>query len=243
MANTESAGNPAETQIGDDPKHKMLMAWRTTDERGTHDIQYHHGSMGFGTSAHNFSMHEGEDFIGTMGLDKHGTIQHIEIHPDRRREGLATKLYKFGHEIHEDIPSIPAPKHSETRTAEGDAWAQSHGADKATIPVDKEDYRSNRWKALRNPNIQKFRSHLNEFHAKMMENGLDNKGAGDAKFHVDSAHEYLSRASEVGPEHSSFFDHMNKAHNHIEELGYIHEDHYGNMDDHEKLNDHISRLY
>ena len=219
------------------------MAWNDTDERGTHFIQYHHGSMGFGTSAHNFSMHEGDSFIGTMGLAHDGTINHIEIHPERRRQGLATKLLKFGQDIHNEIDTIPAPKHSDTRTAEGDAWAQHHGAEPATIPVAKEDYRHARWTSLRDPAIPELKSHLNEFHAKMMGYPLTSKAMGDAKFHVDSAHEYLTRAAEVGKEHPSYFDHVNNAHKEIEELGYIHEEHGGNMDDHQMLNDHIEKIY
>jgi uncharacterized C2H2 Zn-finger protein len=246
MAKSEGSQNPAEVQIGDNPKHKMLMAWTTTDELGAHQIHYHHGSMGFGTSAHNYSMHEGDDFVGTMGLDHKGVIQHIEIHPEKRRQGLATKLYKFGHEINEDIPSIPSPKHSESRTASGNEWATKVGGE---VPkargglVPDEDFRHNRWGQLRETAIPKLKSHINEFHSKMMENGMDSESVAEAKFHVDSAHEYLTRAHEVGKEHRSYSDHMNKAHEHIGELGDLHENWYGNMDDHDKLQEHISKLY
>jgi GNAT superfamily N-acetyltransferase len=247
MPESESAGNPTETQIGDNPKHKMFMAWKTTDDLGTHTIQYHHGAMGFGTSAHNFTMHDSEDnFVGTMGLDHEGTIQHIEVHPELRRQGLATKLYNFGHELNEDIDTIPAPKHSESRTAAGNAWATTVGGD---VPkargglVDEQDYRHSRWGSLRETDIPKLKSHINEFHAKMMENGMDNKGVADSKFHVDSAHEYLTRAHELGKEHRSYSDTMSKAHEHIDELGDIHQEWYGDMDDHDKLQEHIGKLY
>lgn len=245
MAEYEGSPNPADVQVGDNPKHKMLMAWKTTDELGSHQIHYHHGSMGMGTSAHNYSMHEGDDFVGTMGLHHDGSIQHIEIHPEKRRQGLATKLYKFGHEIHEDIDSIPAPKHSVSRTSSGNAWAKAVGGG---LPerhehVADEDFRNNRWGQLRETAIPKLRTHINEFHSKMMENGMDSESVAEAKFHVDSAHEYLTRAHEVGKEHRSYSDHMNKAHEHIGELGDIHENWYGNMDDHDNLQEHISKLY
>ena len=235
--------NPAEVQVGDNPKHKQLMAWKVKDESGEHEIVYHHASTGFGSSIHNFSMHEGEHFIGTMGLSKEGTIQHIEIHPEKRRQGLATKLLKFGRELHSEIDSIPAPQHSETRTAEGDAWAQAQGAKKATIPVAKEDYRAARWLSLRDNSIPALKSHLNEFHAKMLQNNLGPSARGDVRFHVDSAHEYLTRAAEVGKEHPRYFDHMNNAHKEFDALADIHEEHGGNMDEHQALNDHITRLY
>ena len=249
MAYVEDDDNfdPTKAQIGDNPKHKMLMAWKTTDELGTHTIQYHHGSMGFGTTHHNFSMHDSNDqFVGTMGLGADGEIKHIEIHPDARRQGLATKLYKFGHEIHEEIPSIPAPMHSESRTAAGDAWARAVSGDEHLPRLDHvpdEDYRHNRWGSIRETAIPALKAHLNEFHAKMIENGMDSKGMGDAKYHVDSAMEYLTRAHEVGKDHRSYWDHMSNAHQHIDELGDIHSEWYGNMDDHEKLQEHIGRLY
>lgn len=243
---TEGSKNPAEIQIGDNPKHKMFMAWKSEDDLGTHTIQYHHGSMGFGTSAHNFTMHDSDDqFIGTMGLSHDGTIDHIEVHPELRRQGLATKLYNFGHELHGDIPSIPAPKHSETKTEAGQKWANAVGGEEPEYSdiIPDSQYRHARWGSLREVDIPKFKAHLNEFHAKMMENGMDNKGVADSKFHVDSAMEYLTRAHEMGKEHRSYSDTMSKAHEHIDELGDIHQEWYGDMEDHEKLQEHIGRLY
>lgn len=235
----EAMENPANIQVGEHPKHKAVMAWRD----GEHELHYHHGSLGFGTSPHNYTMHHEDTFVGTMGLDKDGRIQHIEVHPERRRQGLATKMLRMGNEIHEDIDSIPAPQHSDSRTEEGDAWAKAQGAEPAFERVHREDYRSARWTSLRDPDFPKLKSHLNEFHSKMIANGLDNKGMGDAKFHVDSAHDYLDTASNLGKKHSNYFDTMNNAHHHIEELGYIHEDHYGDMEHHEALMDHMDRMY
>lgn len=242
----EDSPDPANTQIGDNPKHKMLMAWKSEDELGTHTFHYHHGAMGFGTARHNYSMHDAEgNFVGTMGLDHTGEIQHIEIHPDLRRQGLATKLYNFGHEIHEEIPTIPAPKHSDSRTASGDAWARAVGGElpPRESEVEDHDYRSARWPNLRDPSVSKLKEHLNRFHAEMMENGMDSESVGAAKYHVDSAHEYLDRANEMGKGHRNYSDTMNKAHQHIDELTDIHQEWYGDMDKADALHDHIGRLY
>jgi hypothetical protein len=190
-------------------------------------------------------MHEGDTFVGTMGLDHDGRIQHIETHPEKRRLGLATKMYKLAQEVHGDIPSIPAPQHSQSRTDSGDAWAKKVGGEvpvRRTHVMDTE-YTHARWPSLRSTDISGVKAHLNEFHAKMLENGLDRKNLSEARFHVDSAHEYLSQAEKVGKDHSSYSDHVGKAHEHIHELGYIHEDSYGSMADHDSLQEHISKLY
>lgn len=240
--------DPAKAIIGDNPNHKMLMAWKTTDELGVHTIHYHHGSMGFGTSEHNYTMHDSENqFVATMGLGNYGEIKHIEVHPDLRRQGLATKLYKFGHEIHEDIPSIPAPEHSEQRTSDGHAWAKSVSGE-SSLPlhdhVPDKAFRHNRWDNLnKNVTIPKLKSHITEFHAKMLENGMDEKGMADARYHVESAQDYLSQAQKSGPDHPDYTDHMSRAHGHIDELGDIHSEWYGDREDHEKLQEHIGKLY
>jgi hypothetical protein len=242
----EESYDPTKAQVGDNPKHKQLMAWKTTDDLGTHEITYHHGAMGFGSSAHNFMMHDSNKrMVGSMGLDHDGTIQHIEVHEDLRRQGLATKLYKFGHELHEDIDSIPAPKHSESRTESGDAWARAVGG---VIPkehhvVEDHDFRSRNWESMRDTTIPALKSHLNEFHAKMIENGMDDEGNELARHHVESAHDYLDSAAKVGPKHPDYSTYMYKAHGDIDELGEIHSEWYGNMYDHEKLQEHIGKMY
>jgi len=248
---TDESYDPATTQVGDNPKHKQLMAWGTQHNGQNYRVQYHHGSLGVGTADHNYGLWEADDkykagaFVGTMGLHDDGTISHIEIHPEKRRLGLATKLYKFGHDLSEEIPSIPAPKHSESRTASGDAWAHAVGGSmpEAHTHVETHNYRSNRWQSLRDPSIPALKSHLNEFHAKLLENGVDDEGTASARFHVDSAHDYLDQAAKVGKDHPSYNDHMYKAHDHIDELGEIHADWGHDMQDHEKLQEHIGKLY
>lgn len=236
----EYEGNdPTKLQVGNNPKHKQLMAWRN----GEHVIQYHHGSMGFGTSEHNYTMHEGENFVGTMGLDHLGRIQHIEIHPEKRRQGLATKLFNVATEVHQDIHTIPAPEHSDTRTSEGEAWARSKGAAPAEFHVEKGDYRANRWKTLRDPSTHEIKSHLNEFHAKMLENGMDEENMALARHHVEGATFHLDQAAKHEPGSSKYNEHMWEAHDHIDELGPIHEDNYGDMQEHEKLQEHIAKAY
>lgn len=238
--------DPTKAQVGDNPDHKQLMGWKTTDDLGTHAVTYHHGSMGFGTSAHNFVMHDEKDrMVASMGLDHKGTIQHIEVHPEMRRQGLATKLYKFGHELHDDIETIPAPQHSESRTDSGDAWAKSVGGviPKNHSEVEDSDFRSRHWESMRDASIPALKSHLDEFHAKMMENGMDDEGHALARHHVESAHDYLDSAAKVGPKHPYYSTYMEKAHDDIDELGHVNEEWYGSREDHEKLQEHIGKLY
>lgn len=238
--------DPTKIQVGDNPKHKQLMAWKSTDDLGTHEITYHHGSMGVGTAEHNFVMHDSDgQFVATMGLGHDGEIKHIETHPELRRQGLATKLYKFGHELHDDIDTFPAPQHSESRTDSGNAWAKAVGGviPKNHSEVEDSDYRHRRWDLLKDVSIPKLKAHVNEFHAKMLENGMDDKGIRDANYHVESIHDYLDQANKVGPKHPDYSDHMFYAHGHIDELGDIHSEWYGSMRDHEQLQEHISKLY
>ena len=247
----EGQEDPAKTQIGDNPNHKQLMAWGTQHGGQKYRVQYHHGSLGFGTAEHNYVMHtaddkyDGDKFVGTMGLKHDGEISHIEIHPEARRQGLATKLYKFAKGINEDIPSIPAPKHSESRTESGDAWAHAVGGalPESRSHVEDHNYRSNRWQTLRDATIPDLKSHLNEFHAKLLENGVDDEGTASARFHVDSAHDYLDQAAKVGKDHPHYSTHMMDAHDHIDELGELQADWGHGMEPHEKLQEHIGRLY
>lgn len=147
--------NPAEEPVGDNPKHKMVMAWKVKDELGEHEINYYHGSSGLGSSHHNYAMFEGDHVVGSMGMDAKGRIQHIEVHPDRRRMGLASKMLKVGQDIHKEIESIPAPTHSDTRTKSGEAWAKSMGAKPAKSKVSEEEFKSRRWTPLQSKQFDK----------------------------------------------------------------------------------------
>ena len=181
-----------------------------------------------------------------MGLSNSGRIEFIETHPDLRRQGLATKLHAVVADLATEIPGIPTPKHSDSRTPSGDAWARSvdPNAPANTRPVSDWDYRhSLDWVRNRSTAMHALKSHVNEFHAKMMENGLGDEDMARARDIVDSIHYHLDAANKLPEEHKDFTHHMERAHSEIDELGDIHEDNYGNMDDHERLQEHISRMY
>ena len=245
--------DPTKIQAGEHPDHKLLMAWKVTDDNGdSHTIQYHHGRMGFGTSAHNFTMHDADDhFVGTMGLDEKGRIQHIETHPEMRRKGLATKLYKFATDLHNDISSIPAPVHSTMRTKSGDKWARAVGGawegndvyDDHIISDDK--YRHSRWDPIAPPTIPKLKEHVNEFVAKSHAAGLDDEVTGHVmrlhdkiKFNLDQAEHH-----EAGSDEQAFY--LSEAHGHIDEMGeHVNDITHGELEhEHERLQTHISSLY
>lgn len=245
--------DPTKIQAGEHPKHKMLMAWKVTDDNGVaHSIQYHHGRMGFGTSAHNFTMHDDDDnFVGTMGLDEKGRIQHIETHPEMRRQGLATKLYKFAGELHEDIPSIPAPVHSTMRTKSGDKWARAVGGEwegNETYDdhiISDSKYKHARWDPIAKPTIHKLKEHVNEFVAKAHAAGLDD----EVTAHVGRLHDKikynLNEADKLEPGSHWHTHHMGEAHGAIDEMGeHVNDITYGELEhEHERLQEHVSSLY
>lgn len=243
--------DPTKIQMGDNPKHKMFMSWGIKHNGQNYVVQYHHGSMGFGSAEHNYGMWEANDkfeagaHVGLMALHHDGEISSIEIHPEKRRQGLATKLYTFGHDLHNDIDSIPAPQHSEARTESGDAWAKSVGGEvpHSAFHVEDHNFRANRWTSMRDVTIPALKAHINEFHAKMMENGMDDEGHELARHHVESAHDYLDSAAKVGPKHPDYSTYMEKAHDDIDELGHVNEEWYGDQGAHERLQEHIGKLY
>jgi len=241
---TESAGDPTKTVVGDNPDHKMLMAWKADDALGEHTVYYHHGSMGFGRHEHNYMMHDADDHqVGVMGLNDEGKIMQIETHPELRRQGLATKLYNFAKDVNKDVSSIPRPKHSSSRTELGDAWARgvSKNVPENEHPTD--EFRNMNWKSLRGTSISDFKSHLNEFHAKLMGNVFHPDAEKEARFHFDSAHDYLDQAAKHPRTSDKYFEHMNKAEGNLHELGELHDDHLGNMEDHEVLMRHFGKVW
>lgn len=53
-------------------------------------------------------------------------IDHIEVHPHYRRQGIATLLYREAR-AQSEILEIPCPVHNRVRTPEGDEWAIATG--------------------------------------------------------------------------------------------------------------------
>lgn len=242
----ESAGDPTKTTIGDNPDHKMLMAWKEDDDVGKHTVYYHHGSMGLGLEEHNYIMHDEEDMaVGAMGLNKKGYIMHIETHPELRRKGIATKLYSLAKNVSKDIPSIPSPQHTTTRTELGDAWARgvNKNAPENKDLVEESSYRGINWKSLRGTSINDFKSHLNEFHAKLMSNVFHPDAEKEARFHFDSAHDYLDQAAKHPRNDDKHFAYLNMAEDNLHELGDLHDDHFGDMEQHTALMHHFGKVW
>lgn len=50
-----------------------------------------------------------------------GEILNLDVHPDFRRRGIASEMYRHGR------AHTPAPQHSPERTPEGTAWAHAVG--------------------------------------------------------------------------------------------------------------------
>jgi GNAT superfamily N-acetyltransferase len=79
--------------------------------------------------------------VGSMNWDDNGTVGHVSVKPEHRRQGIATQLWNEGQRVAGMPPAtcttpgcgqthiIPAPRHSSSRTPDGDAWAKSVGGE------------------------------------------------------------------------------------------------------------------
>ena len=78
--------------------------------------------------AHLFTARKDGQQVGMLKLQRGGTIDMIEVHPDYQRQGIATGLYNFAkQESDRTGGELPYPKQSSIRSPEGDAWAKSTG--------------------------------------------------------------------------------------------------------------------
>lgn len=244
----EVSWDPANTPVGTDPKHTRAMAWKVDDD---HRIDYGHGSLG-GVAHHNFFLSRLDDktTIGALHLHNNGDIAAIEVHPQLRRQGIATKMYNFVTKLHEDIPGIPAPVHSDERTESGQKWAASVGGpgyspSQEVEHVPDSDYLGRNWKALRNADTHKLTEHLNQFVAKAHAAGLDDYTTESVNRLHKIAKDHIKMASEYDPSHFSYGEHLRQAHMAIDDMGMdVNDITHGELDeDHENLQEHIGRLY
>jgi ribosomal protein S18 acetylase RimI-like enzyme len=73
--------------------------------------------------AHDHNL-EGDTRVGQFHWNSDsGVIENVEVSPSHRRMGVATSMYDFA----KSLGTEKAPKHSVSRTNEGDAWANSLG--------------------------------------------------------------------------------------------------------------------
>jgi GNAT superfamily N-acetyltransferase len=67
--------------------------------------------------------------IGSMRWDPDdGEIYHIDVASDHRRKGIATAMWRLGHQLSNEY-GIQAPHHSRDRSDQGDAWAKTVGGE------------------------------------------------------------------------------------------------------------------
>jgi GNAT superfamily N-acetyltransferase len=69
------------------------------------------------------------DHVGDLEWYSRGNnhISHIEVEPNHRRQGVATGMFGYAHEVAKTTRGVQPPKHSPDRTNDGDAWAKSTG--------------------------------------------------------------------------------------------------------------------
>lgn len=66
-------------------------------------------------------------YLSNMTLDHDGTVLGVETHPKYRNQGHAKALWDYATENAKT--GAPAPKHSSSRTAAGEAWAKKVGGE------------------------------------------------------------------------------------------------------------------
>lgn len=110
------------------------------------NLSYAYGHTPEGDPAHFVAMigrtpENQPDFMGQMSWHPHsGEILSLEVKAEHRRKGVATALYNYAHGVSAK-ENIIAPKHSETRTPEGDAWAKSIGGTIPSLKKSIEEYK------------------------------------------------------------------------------------------------------
>lgn len=70
---------------------------------------------------------EGKTIASMEWMNEDGQISHLDVKPEYRRRGLATKLFRQAQKLSEKDNSIAAPQHSPMRSEDGDAWARAIG--------------------------------------------------------------------------------------------------------------------
>lgn len=101
------------------------VAWVT----GEHKIEYHPNLTR--QHPHFYLMSEAQTGkpVSNMALDREGKVLAVETDPKKRRQGLATKLWTEAQKHSQEMPGVPAPKHSGMRTRAGEAWAKKVGGE------------------------------------------------------------------------------------------------------------------
>jgi ribosomal protein S18 acetylase RimI-like enzyme len=118
-------------------EHKYFMAYQPNQFRW--DSPY---SIVVG-----FAEGENKQALANMNWGEDGEIKEIWVHPEHRRQGLATRMYNMGKRIAATDPTIPEPVHSTERRSElGDLWSRST-PDHTELPKSKIKKRLSGWRA------------------------------------------------------------------------------------------------
>lgn len=79
---------------------------------------------------HRVVVNEGDRAIAQLSWSpRHGEISDVFVEKNRRRQGLATQMFKHAAHISSQFDDVPQPRHSSRRTQEGDAWAKAVGGE------------------------------------------------------------------------------------------------------------------
>lgn len=69
------------------------------------------------------------DYVGHLKWNSRNNnyIRDVFVEANHRRQGVATAMFNYAHEVAKTTRGVQPPKHSPDRTDDGDAWAKSMG--------------------------------------------------------------------------------------------------------------------
>jgi GNAT superfamily N-acetyltransferase len=76
---------------------------------------------------HVIGLHQDDKHLGTMRINPGGDVNWVEVKPQYRRQGHATRLWGAAKYLSQQFDNFPEPKHSWAQTPEGKKWAKSVG--------------------------------------------------------------------------------------------------------------------
>ena len=73
------------------------------------------------------SAHLGDDWVGSLQLDKTGRVEDIQVDDAHQGKGIGTAMWRHAEKLHQAGQITNPPKHSNYRTYEGEFFARSVG--------------------------------------------------------------------------------------------------------------------
>lgn len=76
---------------------------------------------------HRVVAEDGTDYVGELEWYSRGNnaISNLFVEGNYRRQGVATGMWNYAHEVAKTTRGVQPPKHSADRTNDGEAWARS----------------------------------------------------------------------------------------------------------------------